>query len=175
MNRPPPEFNRIPAEALRTFGTACLKSAGMPDAHAAQLAQLLTNADLRGVRSHGTRSLSGYCHTIRNHKANPNPDSQILRETATHVFIDGDGGLGYAPTMLATEKAIEKAKEKGIAIGAACHIGHYGSAGHYVRRAMEQNCTAFSVQAAYPQDYTSNEGNRAAHYGNPPLCFGLPG
>ena len=53
--------------------------------------------------------------------------------------------------MLATEKAIEKAKQKGIAVGACCHIGHYGSAGHYVRRAMEEACTAFSVQAAYPQ------------------------
>ena len=58
---------------------------------------------------------------------------------------------------------------------AACHIGHYGSAGHYVRRAMEEDCTAFSVQASFPQYYTSNQDTRAAHYGNPPLCFGLPG
>jgi ureidoglycolate dehydrogenase (NAD+) len=175
MNRPPEEFKRIAADQLQTFGTACLKAAGMPDDHAAQLSTLLTHSDLRGVRSHGTRALSGYCRTIQNKKANPNPDIQILAETDTHVYIDGDGSLGYAPTMLATEKAIEKAKEKGIAVGAACHIGHYGSAGHYVRRAMEEDCTAFSVQAAYPQYYTSNEGERAAHYGNPPLCFGLPG
>ena len=41
--------------------------------------------------------------------------------------------------MLATEKTIEKAKRKGIA------IGHYGSAGHYIRRAVEEDGTAFSV------------------------------
>ena len=175
MNRPPKEFKRIGADQLRTFGTACLRAAGMPDDHAAQLADLLTNSDLRGVRSHGTRALNGYCRTIKNKSANPDPDIQILAETDTHVYIDGDGSLGYAPTMLVTERAIEKAKEQGIAVGAACHIGHYGSAGHYVRRAMEEDCTAFSVQAAYPQYYTSNEGERAAHYGNPPLCFGLPG
>ena len=175
MNRPPKEFKRIGADQLRTFGTACLRAAGMPDDHAAQLADLLTNSDLRGVRSHGTRALNSYCRTIKNKSANPNPDIQILAEADTHVYIDGDGSLGYAPTMLATERAIEKAKEQGIAVGAACHIGHYGSAGHYVRRAMEEDCTAFSVQAAYPQYYTSNEGERAAHYGNPPLCFGLPG
>ena len=175
MNRPPAEANNIAAAQLKSFGTACLKAAGMPDEHAAQLAELLTNSDLRGVRSHGTRALYGYCRTIRDKKANPNPNIQVLAETDTHVYVDGDGSLGYAPTMLATEKAIVKAKEQGIAVGAACHIGHYGSAGHYVRRAMEEACTAFSVQAAYPQYYTSNEGKRAAHYGNPPLCFGLPG
>lgn len=175
MNRPPAEFKRIAAADLRAFGTACLRAAGLSAAHAAQLADLLTNSDLRGVRSHGTRALYGYCCTLRDKKANPAPDIRVLRESDTHVFVDGDGSLGYAPTMLAAERAIAKAKEKGLAVGAACHIGHYGSAGHYVRRAMAENCVGFSVQAAYPQFYPSNEGKRAAHYGNPPLCFGLPG
>ncbi len=175
MNRPPTEYKYICADLLRAFATSCLKEAGMPDEHAVQLADLLSNSDLRGVRSHGTRALNGYCRTIRDKKANPTPNIEVLAETDTHVYVDGDGGLGYAPTMLATEMAIVKAKVKGIAVGAACHIGHYGSAGHYVRRAMEEDCTAFSVQAAYPQYYTSNQDKRAAHYGNPPLCFGLPG
>ena len=52
MNQPPKEFKRIPAEQLRSFGSACLQAAGMTDQHAAQLADLLTNSDLRGVRSH---------------------------------------------------------------------------------------------------------------------------
>jgi L-2-hydroxycarboxylate dehydrogenase (NAD+) len=175
MNRPPEEFRQIDVKQLRTLGENCLQAAGMPAADASQLAHLLTNSDLRGVRSHGTRALYGYCRTIRNKRVNPTPDTQIVRETDTSILVDGDGGLGYAPTMLVTEKAIEKAKEKGIAVGATRCIGHYGSAGHYVRRAMEQDCTAYSVQGAYPQYYTSNEGKRAAHYGNPPLCFGFPG
>ena len=175
MNRPPKEFKYIPVEQLRALGTSCLQAAGMPDEHAQQLAHLLSNSDLRGVRSHGTRTLYGYCKTIRDGGVNPNPDITIVKETDTSILIDGDGGLGYAPTMLATEKAIEKAKEKGIAVGAARCMGHYGSAGHYVRRAMEEGCTAYSVQGSYPQYYDSNEGKRAAHYGNPPLCFGFPG
>ncbi len=175
MNRPPEKFKRVPAEKLQSFAAACLKAAGMQEEHADQLAQLLADSDLRGVRSHGTRTISGYCPTLQKKGVNPRPQFKILKETDTAVFIDGDGGLGYAPTMLATEKAIAKAKEKGVAVGACCHIGHYGSAGHYVRRAMEENCFAFSVQGAYPQYYPSNKDKRAAHYGNPPLCFGLPG
>ena len=174
MNRPPEKFKRINAGDLYTFGTACLQNAGMPIDHAEQLARLLTNSDLRGVRSHGTRALNGYCRTIRNRQVNPEPNIQVIKETPTSILVDGDGGLGYAPTMQVTEQAIRKAKEHGMAIGAAAYIGHYGSAGHYVRRAMEADCTAFSVQGAYPQYYRDNTGKRAAHYGNPPLCFGLP-
>ncbi len=175
MNRPPENFKRIPADQLRSYAAACLKAAGLLEAHADQLAQLLTNSELRGVRSHGIRTIGGYCPTLKSGRVNPRPTLKVIRETDTHVFIDGDGGLGYAPTMLATEKAIEKAKAKGVAVGAACHLGHYGSAGHYVHRAMEEGCFAFSVQGAYPQYYPSNQDKRAANYGNPPLCFGLPG
>ena len=175
MNRPPENFQRVPADQLRSYAAACLKAAGMLEEHADQLAQLLTNSELRGVRSHGIRTIGGYCPTLKSGRVNPQPRLKVIRETDTHVYIDGDGGLGYAPTMLATEKAIEKAKAKGVAVGAACHLGHYGSAGHYVHRAMEEGCFAFSVQGAFPQYYTSNQDKRAANYGNPPLCFGIPG
>jgi LDH2 family malate/lactate/ureidoglycolate dehydrogenase len=177
MNRPPEQFKHIPAEQLRRFAAACLESAGMLTDHAQQLAELLTNGDVRGVRSHGTRALQGYCKSLRNGGINPRPDLQVLKETDTAVLIDGDGGLGYAPMMLATEKAIVKARTKGVAVGASCHIGHYGSAGHYVRRAMQEGCTAFSVQGQH-SDYFGegggNKGQQAAYWGNPPICFGLP-
>ena len=88
-------------------------------------------------------------------------------------FIDGDGGLGYAPTMLATEKTIKKPKKRHCRWGRRC-IGHYGS-GALLATRHEEGCTAYSVQGAYPQYYGSNGGKRAAHYGNPPLCFGFPG
>jgi LDH2 family malate/lactate/ureidoglycolate dehydrogenase len=86
MNQPPENFRRIAATHLQTFAAACLKSAGMTDEHAAQLAELLTNSDRRGVRSHGTRALHGYCRSIRDNNANPNPNIQVIRETDTHVL-----------------------------------------------------------------------------------------
>ena len=48
--------------------------------------------------------------------------------------------------MMATEVAIDKAREQGMAMGATVNTGHYGSAGHYVYRAMEEGMIAFSVQ-----------------------------
>ena len=174
MNRPPEEFRRIAEKDLLAFATASLQHAGMPGNQASLLARCLVNSDLRGVRSHGTRALGGYCGSLRGGAVNTDPEIRVLKETDVAIHIDGDGGLGYSPMMMATEGAARKARAKGIAVGAACNIGHYGSAGHYVRRAMEEGCTAFSVQGSYPQYYESNEGKRAMYYGNPPLSFGLP-
>lgn len=174
MNTPPEEFVRVDAAALRAFAGCCLQTAGMNQADAEQLATLLVNSDLRGVRSHGTRALRGYTRSLREGLVNAAPDIKVLSETDNSIHIDGDGGLGYGPTMLATERCIDKARAQGMAVGAVQCIGHYGSAGHYVRRAMEEGLIGFSVQSASPQYYPSNEGKRAAHYGNPPLCFGLP-
>ena len=99
MNHPPQESKRIPVAQLRAFGAACLKAAGLRPDHADQLAGLLANSDLRGVRSHGTRAIAGYCPSIRDGAVNPNPDLQVLQDTETTVLVDGDGGLGYAPMM----------------------------------------------------------------------------
>ena len=174
MNRPPDHYRLIDADQLRGFAAACGRASGMRDQDAELLADCLTNSDLRGVHSHGTRCLSGYCSGVRGGKFNPDPDIRTISETASAVHLDGDGSLGYAPTMLATEKAIEKAREIGVAVGGACNIGHYGAAGHYVRRAMKEGCIGLSVQGAYPQYYVDNKGRQAANYGNPPLCIGLP-
>ena len=153
-----------------------MNKAGLRSDHAAQLAELLTNSDLRGVRSHGTRRLAGYCASLRQRQVNPDPELAVIEETDTAVLVGGDGGLGYAPMMMATELAIPKAKAKGLAAGAACHIGHYGAAGHYVRRAMEDGCAAFSVQGSIQRFNELGDGPppSSAYWGNPPICFGLP-
>ena len=177
MNCPPDKFIRVPSDQLCNFAATCLRTAGLRANHAEQVAGLLTNADLRGVRSHGTRQLNPYCQHLREKVINPTPDLKVIKETDNTVLIDGDGGLGYTPMMMATELALTKAAEKGIAVGATCHIGHYGAAGHYVRRAMEKGYTAMSVQGLPSFISKTNPNNRpqSAYWGNRALCFGLPG
>ena len=146
MNQPPKESTLIPAHDLRAFAAAALKAAGLRPDHAEQLGELLTNGDLRGVRSHGVRQLGSYCPSLRDGQLNPNPELAVLKDTDNAVLVGGDGGLGYAPMMEATARAIPKARKRGVAVAASCQHGHYGSAGHYVRRALQDGCCAFSVQ-----------------------------
>jgi L-2-hydroxycarboxylate dehydrogenase (NAD+) len=179
MNLPPEEFVRIPHHDLRQLSAACLKAAGLRPDHADEIAQVLADTDLRGVRSHGVRTTGGYCRQLRKGSVNPNPELSIVRETPTSVLVDGDGGLGYVPMMMAVEAAASRAQEMGLAAGATHHIGHYGAAGNYVRRAMAHGCIAFGVQG-HDSDMGQPHADPAqrpqsAYWGNPPMSFGLPG
>ena len=177
MNRPPETFVSVQEDRLLAFSTACFEKAGLSHDHAALISRLLVNSDLRGVRSHGTRTLSGYCSGFENGDMNPQPNIRQIHETPTAVVLDGDGTLGYLPMVRATEGAIAKAKEVGLGMGLVRHIGHYGSAGHYARMCEEAGCVGFSVQGY------QNLGNAAGSdpkpqlglFGNPPICFAIPG
>ncbi len=177
MNRPPETFVSVQEDRLLAFSTACFEKAGLSHDHAALISRLLVNSDMRGVRSHGTRTVNGYCSGFETGSMNPQPNIRLVHETPTAVVLDGDGTLGYLPMVNATEGAIAKAKEVGLGMGLVRHIGHYGSAGHYTRICEEAGCIGFSVQGY------QNLGNAAGsdtkpqlgYFGNPPLCFAIPG
>ena len=181
MNRPPETFVQVQEERLLAFAIACFERAGLDNNHAATISRLLVNSDLRGVRSHGTRTVNHYCKAFEEGKLNNKPDIRQVHETPTAVVIDGDGTLGYLPMVMATKGAIAKAKQVGIGMGLVRHIGHYGSAGHYARMCMEEGCIGFSVQGHRDQGRYGNDGggpNPNAHlgyFGNPPICFAIPG
>jgi LDH2 family malate/lactate/ureidoglycolate dehydrogenase len=176
MNRPPESFVRVPEERLLAFASACLETVGLEDDHAALIARLLVNSDLRGVRSHGTRALDGYCRSFEAGRLNPRPALRMLQETSTTVVIDGDGTLGYLPMVRATEAAIDRAKAIGMGMGLVRHIGHYGSAGHYARLCMEAGCVGFSVQGYRGQGNAAGARQKpqVGFFGNPPICFAIP-
>lgn len=175
MNRPPESFVRVREDRLLDFAAACFEKAGLDTDHAGLIARLLVNSDLRGVRSHGTRTVNGYCKSFENGHLNPRPDVRVLRETPTCRVIDGDGTLGYLPMARAAEHAIRNAKALGMGMGLARHIGHIGSAGHYARMCSEAGCIGFCVQGKQHGNAESDgRGRQLGYFGNPPICFAFP-
>jgi LDH2 family malate/lactate/ureidoglycolate dehydrogenase len=176
MNRPPDSFVRVPEERLLAFASACLEKVGLTAEHAALIGRLLVNSDLRGVRSHGTRTLDGYCRGFESGGLNPQPEVRVLHETPTAVILDGDGTLGYLPMVRAAEAAVARARALGMGMGLVRHIGHYGSAGHYALICMEAGCIGFSVQGYRGQGNASHARQKpqVGFFGNPPICYAVP-
>ena len=176
MNQPPKSYVLIQEESLLSFAISCFERVGLEAEHAAIVSRLLVNNDLRGVRSHGSRTVDMYCEGFERGAANPRPEVKVLHETPTATVLDGDGTIGYMPMSRAAEAAIAKAKAVGLGIGLVRHIDHYGSAGHYSRMCMEAGCIGFSSQGH------RNIGNAAGRehkpqvgfYGNPPISFAIP-
>ena len=180
MNRPPESYVLVQEDRLLQFAVACFEKVGLDPEHAATISRFLVNSDLRGVRSHGSRTVNHYCKALEEGRLNVNAQIRQVHETPTATVIDGDGALGYYPMAKATEAAIAKAKQVGIGMGLVRYIGHYGSAGHYARLCMEQGCIGFSVQGHRDQGRYGNDGGGAnpnallGYWGNPPICFAIP-
>ena len=174
MNRPPESFLRVREDRLLAFSTACFEKAGLTRDHAALIGRLLVNADLRGVRTHGTRNTDGYCGGFENGSHNPHPKIRVIHESPTAAVLDGNGTLGYLPMVRAAERAIEKARKLGIGMGLVRYIGHYGSAGHYARLCNEAGCIGFSVQGYSDLGKAGEAGAQIGYFGNPPICFAIP-
>ncbi len=169
MNLPPEEFVTVTEARELAFLQACFEHVGVNAQYASDMARLLTNSDLRGVRSHGIAWAAGYCQKFRDGELNTTPNIRVVHEIPTTTIIDGDGFLGYVPTMMATEAAIAKAKQVGVGMGLVRHIGPNGAAGHYTRVCRDAGCIGFAVQGF------RGDGNRRAQNPKPPATYtGLP-
>ncbi len=173
MNVPPTEFIRVPAEALRSLSAALFAAAGLPRPDAELISGLLVETDLRGVLSHGTRTINGYVRAFLEGRLNPVPRVRAVREDAVTAIVDGDGGLGHLAAARAAELAISRARSTGLGATVSRNHGHFGSAGKYTRMAMRHNCVGFCVSghtmAGIPAD--PPQWNPL---GCPPMSFAFP-
>ncbi|MBT6144050.1 MAG: Ldh family oxidoreductase, partial [Gemmatimonadetes bacterium] len=80
MNQPPENFVIVVESRLLTFAQECFAAAGAPPEHAKILSRLLVNSDLRGVRSHGTRQVDGYCRAFEEGILNPDPQVRVISD-----------------------------------------------------------------------------------------------
>jgi L-2-hydroxycarboxylate dehydrogenase (NAD+) len=172
MNIPPETFLRVPADALRDLAVRLGVAAGLPPDRAALLAELLTANDLRGVTSHGTSQLATYVRLLRDGTLNPDPQLSVVKETATSLLVDGDGGLGYFPAHEGTRALISKAETAGIAVLVTRNHGHFGAAGLYSRLTLEHDLLSFVTSGHQLQLRPGDPVYAAA--GGSPMSFSAP-
>jgi LDH2 family malate/lactate/ureidoglycolate dehydrogenase len=157
------------------MATEILRRTGLPEDDACLVAKCLTHVDLRGVFSHGTRQLQRYVHQYQEGELNPRPEIRILQETPVSALFSGEGGLGYLAATRATEAAIRKANESGLATVATRYNGHVGSMGIYARMALPHGLITIGFaggsdwEAPGDPDATVWDAVKA-----PPMCFGIP-
>ena len=128
----------VKAEALRGLIGRLFTAVGAPAEDAETVAEVLVEADLRGVESHGSTRVAGYISMIRLGLLNPRPKVQVLRETDSTAMLEGDQGFGIVVARRAMEMAIEKGRRAGIACVTARNVTHTGMVGFYPMMAAQR-------------------------------------
>ena len=132
-------------ERLRTFVARLFTALGVPEREAETVAEVLVEADLRGVESHGTTRVAGYVTMIRQGLLNPKPKVEVLKETPSVAMLEGDNGFGIVVAKQAMEMAMEKAAAAGIACVTARNITHTGMVGFYPMMAARAGLVGLAV------------------------------
>jgi LDH2 family malate/lactate/ureidoglycolate dehydrogenase len=139
------EVKVFPIEVLREFSTRIFLHFGVPKADAAQAADVLASADLRGIDSHGVARLTSYFELLSEGLINPTPKIKILRSTPSTATLDGDNGLGLVVGPQANEIAMDMAGKAGSGWVSICNTNHFGIAGYYVLQALKRDMIGWAM------------------------------
>lgn len=124
-------MTHVSADRVRDFITKAFRSVGMRERDAADVAALMTRADLLGADGHGIFRLPQYLRRIRAGGINLQPTIRVEHERGATALIDGDNGMGHLVVKQATELAIAKAKTHGIGWVGCKMSNHAGPASLY--------------------------------------------
>jgi L-2-hydroxycarboxylate dehydrogenase (NAD+) len=122
---------RFKAEQMESFAAAALVALGIPEADTAVCAARMIEADLRGVDTHGIFRLPHYAQRIRLGGINLHPNVHKVRENAVTALVDGDNAMGHLVMTYATNLAIRKAEECGMAWVGTFNGNHAGAGAIY--------------------------------------------
>jgi L-2-hydroxycarboxylate dehydrogenase (NAD+) len=128
------------------FIVRALSAVGLSESDAADVANVLVAADLRGVESHGIARLDlFYVQRIEAGVVNARPVYATLSDRPTQFAFDAGNGLGHPAGIFAMRKAIDKAREHGLAFATVRNSNHYGIAAYYAMLALEHGLIGLSM------------------------------
>ncbi|XP_060073877.1 uncharacterized oxidoreductase YjmC-like [Ylistrum balloti] len=142
----------VAREELHSYVVRCMEAVGTKRGHAEALADLLVSADYRGHYSHGLNRLDMYVNEVKAGMTSTGQDNEptVVKETIATALVDGNNVLGPVVGKFCMDLALKKAKEAGIGWVSARGSNHFGIAGWYTIRAMEQGMLGMSFTNTSP-------------------------
>ena len=162
----------VRAEALLAFCARVFEEMGVSGQDAHITADVLVQANLRGIDSHGVARLARYVNGLRDGIMLARPEEKTVIETPTTVTFDAGAGLGQPISHRAMTKAIEKARDYGCGFATVRNSNHYGIAGYYAMMALEQDMIGISATNAAVLVVPTF--GRDAMYGTNPIALAVP-
>ncbi|MCF2141505.1 MAG: Ldh family oxidoreductase [Candidatus Lokiarchaeota archaeon] len=144
------KYAQISLEDLRQFEYDCFRGMGIPEDDAQICADVLHEADRRGIDSHGVGRLFMYYARVRRGQQTPETRITIERDSGAIARLNAHNGMGQPVSHKAMQMAIDKAKKYGIGMVTVGESNHYGIAGYYSLMASKQGCIGINGTNARP-------------------------
>lgn len=167
---------RILTEELVPFAARLTEASGANETVAAQVAESLVAADLRGHRSHGVIRLPMlYRRMIDAGDIDPTATPVVVREADATATVDGKRQFGQVVGRLAVEVATERAEDHGVAAVGIRNATHLGRVGEWAERATERGLAFFAfVNTGGRVSLVAPPGSADRRLGTNPIAVGVP-
>jgi LDH2 family malate/lactate/ureidoglycolate dehydrogenase len=166
------EPGRVAEGALKAFTVSVLSRLGIALPDASQAADVIVEADLRGVETHGINALaSRYAELERGAIAATAVPSEIRRFGSIIAF---DGHNGYGPVLIprVLPTAAETARSQGIGLVTLRNTSHWGCPAYYSRWLAGRGLIGIAISNTNPA--MPLWGSSAKSVGNNPLTIAAP-
>jgi len=127
------EIDELEAQCARVF-----EGAGLAADEARLIARSLVLANVMGHDSHGVIRVVQYCEALSDGIVKPGQVISVAKEADASAVVDGGWGFGQTVCHQAMELAIQKAKQRSIAVVEIFNCSHIGRLGEYVEASAEQ-------------------------------------
>lgn len=157
---------------LKEFSRKIMEKIGCNTKEAKIISEILVEADLRGIHSHGIARLKRYVDHIKDGIIEPNKEPITIFETTNSLIVDGNNGVGQYVSNVVTEKIIQKTQKSGICIATVRNSNHYGIAGYYAEKIAKNNMLGISLTNTAPLVVPTYGKNMLL--GTNPIAFAFP-
>ncbi len=129
-------YKLIPYEDLRAFCLRSFCAYGFTLEESGLITDVLLQADLYGIESHGVQRFVRYHREITTGLVDVAARPETVYETPLSAVIDAHDMMGQLAAHHAMDMAIHKAETSGIGMVSVRNSNHYGIAGFYAEMAL---------------------------------------
>jgi len=163
---------KMASDQLRSLATALLESRGAEPQAAALQADLLVEAELRGLPSHGLQRLPFLLSRLEKGLADGCARGVWTWSRRALLDVDGERGLGPVVLMNAMRCLKQNLPGMGIGVAAIRNANHIGMLAYYAEAAARDGL--IGIVASTSEALVHPFGGTKAMLGTNPLAIGIP-
>jgi LDH2 family malate/lactate/ureidoglycolate dehydrogenase len=164
---------QIAVDTIKAQIAGVLSAWGMSPEDVTTTVDLMVEADIRGIDSHGIGMLPQY-HERRNAGKIIVPATvRVVEDLPAMTLIDSGHGLGHVPAKMAMQSAIAKAKDMGVALACVRESNHFGAAGVYSTMALEHGLIGICMTGTTQRSIVPPRA-REPMYSTNPIAMAAP-
>jgi len=163
---------QVSETSLRGLCTGLLEVWGVPSEAARLQAELLIEAELRGLPSHGVMRLPRLLKRIESGLADPETKGRQHWRAEAVLEVDGLRALGPVALMAAMDALAPALPQTGLAMAAIHNSNHIGMLAWYAEAAAERGLIGIIVSTT--EALVHPYGGTQAMLGTNPIAIGIP-